>query len=129
MTASPALSPVMHLYLDETGARHPDRAAVVPKHGCDWFAIGGMLINEEDIDHAKAELAAFVHCGIGKDLSPFVERLVGGDEHGSALVASADQLEQQRWSTRLTNYSPQNDTLFGYHTAKDQIVWILMLTS
>src|SRR5439155_11139049 len=34
------------------------------------------------------------HCGIGKDLSPFAERLVGGDEHGPALVASADQLEQ-----------------------------------
>src|SRR5258708_39829275 len=34
------------------------------------------------------------HCGIGKDLSPFAERLVGGYEHGPALVACADQLEQ-----------------------------------
>jgi hypothetical protein len=34
------------------------------------------------------------HCGIGKDLPPFAEWLVGGDEHGPALVACADQLEQ-----------------------------------
>src|ERR1700745_550592 len=33
------------------------------------------------------------HCGIGKDLPPFAEWLVGGDEHGPALVACADQLE------------------------------------
>ena len=32
------------------------------------------------------------HCGIGKDLAPFAERLVGGDEHGPALVAG-DKLE------------------------------------
>jgi hypothetical protein len=30
----------------------------------------------------------------GKDLTPFAEGLVGGDEHGSALVACADQFEQ-----------------------------------
>jgi hypothetical protein len=35
----------MHLYLDETGARHPDRASVVPKHGCDWFAIVRVFID------------------------------------------------------------------------------------
>ena len=32
------------------------------------------------------------HCGIGKDLALFAERLVGGDEHGPALVAG-DKLE------------------------------------
>jgi hypothetical protein len=32
------------------------------------------------------------HCGIGKDLAPFAERLVGGDEHGPALVAG-DKLD------------------------------------
>ena len=34
------------------------------------------------------------HGGIGKDLSPFAEGLVGGDEHRSSFVAGADQLEQ-----------------------------------
>ena len=34
------------------------------------------------------------HGGIGEDLSPFAEGLVGGDEHGAPLVAGADELEQ-----------------------------------
>ena len=34
------------------------------------------------------------HGLVGKDLSPFAEELVGGDEHGPALVSRADQFEQ-----------------------------------
>ena len=34
------------------------------------------------------------HGGIGEDLAPFAERLVGGDEGGAALVAGADEFEQ-----------------------------------
>jgi hypothetical protein len=39
---------VMHLYLDESGTRHPDKIATVPQHGRDWFSIGGVLIKQED---------------------------------------------------------------------------------
>src|ERR1700685_4220875 len=34
------------------------------------------------------------HGLIREDLAPFTERLIGGDEHRSPLVAGADQLEQ-----------------------------------
>jgi hypothetical protein len=34
------------------------------------------------------------HGGVGEDLAPFAERLVGGDHQRSALVARADQFEQ-----------------------------------
>ena len=34
------------------------------------------------------------HGGIGEDLVPCAEGLVGGDQHGSSLVAGADELEQ-----------------------------------
>ena len=34
------------------------------------------------------------HSLIGEDFSPFAEWLVGGDEHGSALITGADQFEQ-----------------------------------
>ena len=34
------------------------------------------------------------HRGIGEDLAPFSERLVGGYQQGPALVSGADQLEQ-----------------------------------
>lgn len=51
--------PLLHLYLDETGPRHPDRAAVQTKHGNDWFAIGGILVRAEDEDAVKTALAGF----------------------------------------------------------------------
>ena len=34
------------------------------------------------------------HRLVGEDLSPFAERLVGGDQQGSPLVSGADELEQ-----------------------------------
>ena len=34
------------------------------------------------------------HSLIGKDLAPFAEWLIGGDQHGASLVAASDQLEQ-----------------------------------
>jgi hypothetical protein len=48
--------PLLHLYMDETGPRHPDRAAVPTKHGNDWFAIGGVLIRAEDEQKARCAL-------------------------------------------------------------------------
>lgn len=49
----------VHLYIDESGSRRPDRKAheQMPKH--DYFAMGGLLINEEDEEGAKAAHAAF----------------------------------------------------------------------
>jgi hypothetical protein len=50
----------MSLYLDDSGASRPDRHPKdrVPQHGCDWFALGGILIREADepvvtAQHAK----------------------------------------------------------------------------
>jgi hypothetical protein len=34
------------------------------------------------------------HRLVGEDLSPFAERLVGGDQQGSPLVSGTDELEQ-----------------------------------
>ena len=52
--------PLLHLYIDETGSRHPDRLAVPTKHGFDWFAIGGVLIRAEDEDRTKLDLNNFI---------------------------------------------------------------------
>ena len=43
---------------------------------------------DKAIDHGQR------HCLVRKDLSSFPERLVGGDQQGSPLVAGADKLEQ-----------------------------------
>jgi len=50
----PEKMPVMHLYLDETGPFHPDRQPDSGRPGLDWFAYGGIIMNEEDITPAKA---------------------------------------------------------------------------
>lgn len=52
--------PILNLYIDETGSRHPDRAKARAKHGFDWFALGGILINEEDEAGAKTQRDNFV---------------------------------------------------------------------
>ena len=50
------------------------------------FEDGGVM--DEAVDCGER------HGRIRKDLAPFAERLIGGDEHGPALVAGANQLEQ-----------------------------------
>ncbi|MGR9144840.1 DUF3800 domain-containing protein [Rhizobium leguminosarum] len=42
------------LYLDETGARHPDRASGLSARS-DWFAMGGILIRQEDKEEAEQQ--------------------------------------------------------------------------
>lgn len=52
--------PLLHLYIDETGSRHPDKPGATAKHGYDWFALGGLLIRQEDEAEAKRKLTAFL---------------------------------------------------------------------
>jgi hypothetical protein len=43
-----------HLYLDESGPRHPDKKiGRAPLHGYDWFGMGGVLLKEEDENYTK----------------------------------------------------------------------------
>ena len=35
------------------------------------------------------------HSLVGEDLAPFAKWLIGGDQHGAALVTRGDQLEQE----------------------------------
>ena len=43
---------------------------------------------DEPVDRGES------HSLIWKDLAPFAERLIGGDQHGAPLVAASDQFEQ-----------------------------------
>lgn len=47
-------------YMDDSGTRHPSKKATgeVPDH--DWFALGGILINEVDIESAKKAVDDFM---------------------------------------------------------------------
>jgi hypothetical protein len=49
----------MHLYLDDSGTRHPDRdPGQKPAHKYDWFGIGGVVLRESDEDAVRAKHAA-----------------------------------------------------------------------
>ena len=50
----------LHLYFDDTGSRHPDHQPTEFRHdGMDCFGLGGILINEEDIDSLVGIYKAF----------------------------------------------------------------------
>lgn len=52
---------VMHLYVDDSGTRHPDRKpGKKAAHGYDWFSLGGVLIRMEDEALARAAHAEFM---------------------------------------------------------------------
>jgi hypothetical protein len=51
--------PLLHLYVDESGSRHPDKPGTQAKHGNDWFAVGGILIKDEDLITVRQAIANF----------------------------------------------------------------------
>lgn len=57
MTDSKKL-PIYNLYLDDSGTRHPDRTLATSPKG-DWFALGGVLIKEEDEAEAREKHQEF----------------------------------------------------------------------
>ncbi|MEP6444488.1 MAG: DUF3800 domain-containing protein, partial [Hyphomicrobiales bacterium] len=54
------MSKIVNFYIDDSGTRHPtnDRGTT-PEHGYDWFAFGGVLIDEEDEIKARELHANF----------------------------------------------------------------------
>lgn len=48
----------LHLYVDDSGTRHPDHQSQ-GFEGHDWFGLGGILVREEDEADVRARYAAF----------------------------------------------------------------------
>lgn len=61
MTEAQKKLPILNLYLDDSGTRHPSKKqGKKAAHGYDWFALGGVLVRGEDEDKARHLHAAFV---------------------------------------------------------------------
>lgn len=52
---------VTTFYIDDSGTRHPDHKPKLADHKHDWFALGGILIDDEDIPDAESRVAEFRH--------------------------------------------------------------------
>lgn len=51
----------LQLYVDDSGSRHPDHKPDAARDdGMDWFALGGVLIDPDDVGHALDLYRAFV---------------------------------------------------------------------
>jgi hypothetical protein len=67
----------MHLYLDDSGTRHPDRnPGTTAAHKHDWFALGGVLIKSEDEYIARDHYARFMQ---NWELDPDIDFLHSAD--------------------------------------------------
>jgi hypothetical protein len=53
------MKPECHFYIDDSGARDPDRNRTVNSTEPDWFALGGLLIDESKAEAAKTEILNF----------------------------------------------------------------------
>jgi len=42
-----------HLYMDDSGTRHPDHNLRPESETPDWFGLGGILVHEDDIDACR----------------------------------------------------------------------------
>lgn len=88
------MSKKYYLYIDDTGSRFPDRSDdFVRKDGMDHFALGGVLVAEDDIDHIIEEHRIF--CERWKITYPLHSTEIRGKRHDYAwLEASAKENER-----------------------------------
>src|SRR5689334_9864774 len=50
----------LRLYMDDSGTRHPDRNVNLDSAMPDWFALGGILVRDEDEDACREQHASLI---------------------------------------------------------------------
>jgi hypothetical protein len=97
---------VINFYLDDSGTRHPDRnPGKRPSHGYDWFALGGVLVKQEDEDRARQLHAEFraewnIEC-------PLHSSEIRGQAEGFHWLAGRTKEDQERFYEGLYQFMRQ----------------------
>ncbi len=91
----------IHLYLDDSGSRRPDRESSARLDGMDYFALGGVLIDAEDVDAVISSHRRFMqHWGLSYPLHS--TRIRGGRQEFSWL--GRDQERAERFKKELSQF-------------------------
>jgi len=87
---------VFHLYLADTGTRHPDKkVGRAPAHGYDWFGLGGVLISKTDQQSFYNNYSVFVQKW-NLD-SPLHSSEIRAKSDGFAFLGLLSELEQKNF--------------------------------
>ena len=108
---------ILNFYMDDSGAKHPDRKmGHKPEHGFDYFALGGVLIENSLEEEARNQYSEF--CDKWEIVKPL---------HSSEIRAKANNFA---WVGRLSK-SDQNafyEELFCL-MSKMKVIGCLLYTS
>ena len=96
------MPPETHFYIDDSGARDPDRNRNASSTEPDWFALGGLLIDAADKDAAKAAIVAFRERWSEMEDRPFRSYDIRNKQDRFRWLASATRERQQEFMTELT---------------------------
>ncbi len=87
---------VLHFYMDDSGTRYPDRKrGTRAAHGYDWFALGGILIDQVDEVHARELHAAF--CRDWKITAPLHSVEIRNRNENFLWLEKLDESERKRF--------------------------------
>lgn len=91
---------VTHFYLDDSGTRNPDHdPGRRPAHGHDWFALGGVMIRQEDEQQARDAHAAFKESW--RFDGPLRSANIRSRSENFAWLGKLEQKEQERFYEEL----------------------------
>lgn len=87
---------IIHLYIDDSGTRHPDhRQGRIAGHGHDYFALGGILIKESDEPAARKLHSNF--CGKWEIKHPLHSVEIRGKNKNFAWIGKLSETEQENF--------------------------------
>ena len=91
---------IVNFYMDDSGTRHPDRKpGRRPAHGHDYFALGGVLIDEPDEERARGQYDTF--CRKWKIESPLHSSEIRAKRNNFAWIGTLPSKEQERFYEEL----------------------------
>lgn len=95
-----ATDQIIQLYIDDSGTRHPDhRPGRTPRHGYDYFALGGILIKESEEHIARRLYDEF--CAKWNITYPLHSSEIRGRNKGFKWIGTLPEKEQNKFYEEL----------------------------